>query len=88
MIQRIIYLRRFNKQLAKLQKYQQLQIADVIVLFGKNPFDPVLKNHKLKGDMKGRRSISAGFDLRIIYEERDGHTVVIMIAVGTHEEIY
>lgn len=88
MTQKIIYLRRFDKQLAKLQKPQKLAVADAIVLFGKNPFDPVLKNHKLKGNMQGRRSFSAGFDLRIIFEERDGYTVVIMIAVGRHEDVY
>lgn len=38
--------------------------------------------------MKGGCSLSAGFDLRIIFEERDGYAVVIMIAVGTHEEVY
>lgn len=38
--------------------------------------------------MKGQRSISARFDLRIIFEECDGYAVVIMIAVGNHEEVY
>lgn len=84
----IIYLRRFRKQLKKLQKHQKYAVADAIILFGKDPFDPRLKNHALKGDMKGQRSISAGFDLRIVFEEHDGYTVVIMIEVGGHEDVY
>lgn len=84
----IIYLRRFRKQLAKLQKKQKLAVADAIILFGKNPFDPKLRNHALKGDMIGRRSFSAGFDLRLIFEERNGYAVVIMLEVGSHEDVY
>ncbi len=88
MSMKIVYLRRFRKQLKKLQKHQKLAVADVIILFGKNPFDPKLRNHALKGDMSGRRSISAGFDLRLIFEEHDGYAVVIMLAVGSHDEVY
>ncbi len=84
----IIYLRRFRKQLKKLQKHEKLAVADAIILFGKDPFHASLKNHPLKGGMKGQRSMSAGFDLRIIFEEHEGYTVVVMIAVGSHEEVY
>jgi len=88
MTMEVRYARRFQKQLAKLQKHEKIAVADTIVAFGKNPFDPKLKNHALKGTMKGKRSLSAGFDLRIIFEEHDGYTVVIMVAVGTHQKVY
>lgn len=85
---KILYRRRFQKQLAKLQRHQKMAVADAIILFGGNPFDPKLKNHALKGDMLGRRSILAAFDLRIVFEEHDGYALVIMLAVGSHEEVY
>ena len=85
---KILYRRRFQKQLAKLQNRQKAAVADTIILFGKNPFDPTLRNHALKGSMLGRRSIAVGFDLRIIFEEKDGYAVVVMLEVGPHETVY
>ena len=85
---KIIYQKRFQKQLQKLQKHQKFAVADAIDLFQANPHDPLLKNHPLQGVMKGRRSLVAGFDLRIIFEEHDGYAIVLMIAVGTHGEVY
>lgn len=85
---KIVYHRRFNKQLAKLERHEKLAVAEAIELFAQAPFDSRLRNHPLKGDMTGQRSISAGYDLRIIFEEQDGYMIVLMLAVGTHEEVY
>ncbi len=84
----IFYHMRFLKQMEKLQKYQKIIVADAIDLFRKDPFNSSLKNHPLKGSAKGARAISAGFDLRIIFEEYTNDTVVLMLAVGSHEEVY
>lgn len=85
---KIIYHKQFLKQFDKLERKRQESVNTSIDRFRKNPFDPILRNHSLKGSMKGQRSFSAGFDLRIIFQERDGYTIVTMIAVGTHEEVY
>ncbi|MBP7114009.1 MAG: type II toxin-antitoxin system mRNA interferase toxin, RelE/StbE family [Candidatus Peribacteraceae bacterium] len=84
----IHYQKRFVKQMEKLQKHQKIAVTDAIDLFRHHPLDPSLHNHALRGPMKGARAISAGFDLRIIFEERDRYTLVIILAVGTHEEVY
>ncbi|MDB6069778.1 MAG: hypothetical protein JWL81_949 [Verrucomicrobiales bacterium] len=34
------------------------------------------------------RSIKAGYDLRLIYEEQGGHVTVHLLAVGTHDQVY
>ncbi len=85
---RIIYRKQFLKQFNKLERRRQEVVEETVDLFRKNPLDLTLRNHALKGAMSGRRSISAGFDLRLIFEERDGYAIVIMIAVGKHEEVY
>ncbi len=72
----------------KLQKHQKISVTDAVDLFRKHPFSPSLKNHPLKGSAKGARSISAGFDLRIIFEEEDHYMIVLMLAVGSHEKVY
>ncbi len=85
---KIIYHKRFLSQMAKLQKRQKMAVVDAIDLFSKNPFAPSLYNHALHGDMKKFRALSAGFDIRIIFKEYDGYTVVVMIMVGSHQQVY
>lgn len=53
-------------------------------------FAPVLKTHKLKGDLAGSYACSAGYDLRIVFEivEREGAEVILLQSVGTHDEVY
>lgn len=85
---KIIYRKRFLKQFKKLEHRHQLAVHDVIDRFRHNPFDPDLDNHPLKGNLKGKRAITAGFDLRVIFEEQGNYTVVVMLAVGTHEKVY
>ncbi len=52
------------------------------------PFPPVLRNHGLTGKLRGLRAISAGYDLRIVYEEEGGHACVLLLNTGTHDEVY
>lgn len=85
---KITYRKQFIKQFKRLQRREQLAVDDAIDRFEKNPVDPSLYNHPLKGNMKGKRALSAGFDLRIIFKEYDGYAVVIMLDVGSHENVY
>lgn len=85
---RIYFKKSFLKQYGKLQKVIRPKVDDTIRLFAKNPHHHALKNHALAGKLIGKRSISAGFDLRIIFEVKGNYIVVIMLAVGTHNQVY
>lgn len=85
---KIIRRARFKKAYKYLSKKQQLQVNKALRLFMQNPKDPSLKNHSLKGAMIGKRSIVAGFDLRIIFKEEDGYLIVILLSVGSHNQVY
>ena len=85
---KVLTRKRFTKQFAKLREYEKRAVEHALGRFRNNPLDPDLQNHPLKGTMQGKRSIAAGFDLRIIFEERNGYVLVIMLAVGSHEEVY
>lgn len=85
---KIVRTKKFVKNYSKLRLNEQLRIEEAIIKFSQNPFDAVLFNHALKGKMAGRRSISAGGDLRIIFEEEKDYVVVIMLAVGSHAQLY
>lgn len=85
---KIIYRKRFIRQFKKLPRKHQESVNGAIDLFQSNPFDESLHNHPLRGNLKGKRSISAGFDLRIVFKEEEDYSVVLMLKVGSHEEVY
>ena len=85
---KIRYHKNFEKHYKKLQKSDKEKVLAAISIFGKNPLDSVLKNHPLHGEARGKRSFSAANDLRIVFEELDDYVLVIMLDVGSHNQIY
>ncbi|MBI2592487.1 type II toxin-antitoxin system mRNA interferase toxin, RelE/StbE family [Candidatus Saccharibacteria bacterium] len=77
----------FNKQFEKLQEAQRKQIKEAITLFLTDPNHHSLRNHPLKGEWRGYRSMSAGGDLRLHYRIIDDQNV-LFIAVGSHSQLY
>ena len=59
-------------------------------IFKRNPNDPQLKNHKLKREWIGHRSISITSDWRALYvEKREGEDIIAyFVTFGTHRELY
>lgn len=84
----IVFKRTFVKHYSKLSKSDRVLVDNSLKTFAENPFNSTLNNHPLRGKLKGKRSISAKFDLRIIFEEKDGYALVIMLAVGGHSRVY
>ena len=85
---KIIYHRKFKKNFKKLPKEVKDKVFDRIALFMQNPFHPSLKNHALKGGMNQNRSFSVTSDYRIIYRPKGNYILVIMLNVGTHNQVY
>jgi addiction module RelE/StbE family toxin len=56
-------------------------------LFAKNPFQPRLRTHKLTGELEGLWAFSVAFDCRVIFEFIKENEV-LLIAIGSHEEVY
>lgn len=84
----IYFKKNFLKQYKKLPKQNQAAVDDVLKRFEHNPTDPALYNHALSGKLKGYRSIAAKFDLRIVFAVHDDYVVVILIGVGSHNQVY
>ena len=81
------YRKAFLKKYNKLDARSKASVKEALLEFESHPYSPSLYNHSLKGEWKGYRSISAGFDLRIVFYEIEDD--VFMIAdVGTHSELY
>ena len=66
------------------------ELRRTLELLAVDMFDPRLQTHKLKGPYAGTMSCSAGYDLRILFKvvEHQGKPALLLITVGTHEEVY
>ena len=44
--------------------------------------------HKLKGRLEGKWSCYLGYDIRLVYEIDDANKEIIVVATGSHKEVY
>lgn len=78
-----LFSKHFNKRLTTPQKekcYQRIK------LFQKDPSNPLLEDHALKGGKRGYRAFSVAGDLRIIYYFRNSDAY--LVDIGTHNQVY
>jgi len=83
----------FVRALRRILKKNARVAADVelaLTLLADDAFDPRLKTHKLKGVFEGLWACSAGYELRILFEfiQHEGAEAILLLTVGTHDEIY
>ena len=81
---------RSARRLRKLRPDSDAALRAALATLSDDAFAPMLRSHKLKGELSGLWSCSAGYDLRILFEivVRDGAEVLALHAVGTHDEVY
>lgn len=85
---KIITHKKFDKAFVKLTSEQRTSVKQAIATFESNRLDPNLRDHSLKGKMKGLRAFSAGWNLRVIYREEGGFVTIILLDAGTHAQVY
>ena len=83
-----VYTKPFRKALALLSTRHPSSVEAALVSFQNNRSDPKLRDHALKGKLKGHRAFSAGWDLRVIYREEGGFITIILVDVGSHNQVY
>jgi addiction module RelE/StbE family toxin len=85
---KIRFAKKFEKRMKKLPSKLKGRIVETIEIFAKNPNAKLLRNHALKGGLSGRRAISVTGDVRIIFREYEDYTLVLMLDVGSHNQVY
>ena len=85
---KIKYHKRFEKQFKKLLEKDKQKVIKAINKFIINYQDRSFQNHSLKGALLGKRAISAGPNLRIIFEEFNNYTLVVFFDLGKHNRVY
>ena len=80
--------RKFVRRDTRLQK----RIEDTLELMQEDILATALGTHKLSGTLMGLRACSCGYDCRIVFAiERNpdtGDEVIVLLDIGTHDEIY
>lgn len=80
---KIFYSSKFSREYKKLPLGVKKLAEKKEAIFRKNPFDPSLKTHKLKGVLFGFYSFSINLKYRIIFETIDSN-VIWFHSVGDH----
>jgi len=88
----ISFAKSFSKALRKktiLRPEFELLFWSKVEFFIRDPFDPILKTHKLSGQLRGFWSFSLEYDCRVVfYFTDDKPKKAVFIDIGTHNEVY
>jgi mRNA interferase YafQ len=77
---------RFLRRAKKLRDPHATMLRAALRRFAADPRDPLLRTHKLKGELDGYRSFSVDDDLRVVFRW-DGD-VAFLVNLGSHDEVY
>ncbi len=92
---KIVLSNKFKRAFRKfVRRNTQLQarIERTITELSDDIFNPSLGTHKLEGKLLGLLSCSCGYDCRLVFaietDKESGETILILLDVGTHDEVY
>jgi mRNA interferase YafQ len=77
---------RFVRRARKLREPQASMLRAALRRFAADPADPLLRVHKLKGELRDYWAFSVDDDLRVLYRW-DGD-IAFLVNLGTHDEVY
>jgi len=88
---RVIYTKSYLKRATKFAKRHPELLAQyekALKLLELNPFHPSLRLHRLSGSLSDLHSISINISYRITLEFLIEDGKIILVNVGSHDEIY
>jgi mRNA-degrading endonuclease YafQ of YafQ-DinJ toxin-antitoxin module len=77
---------RFLRRAKKLREPHATMLRAALRRFAADPGDPLLRTHKLKGDLRDYWSFTVDNDLRVLFRW-DGD-VAFLVNIGSHDEVY
>ncbi|MFH1052722.1 MAG: type II toxin-antitoxin system mRNA interferase toxin, RelE/StbE family [bacterium] len=85
------FVRAFKK-IIKQKPYLKSEIIGAIKLLQDDIFHPKLYTHKLKGPLTGCWTCSVEYDVRIVFEIEENpynhEQEILLLSIGTHEQVY
>ncbi len=77
---------RFLRRAKKLREPQATMLRAALRRFAADPGDPLLRVHKLKGELRGYWSFTVDDNLRVLFRwEGDD---ALLVNLGSHDEVY
>jgi mRNA interferase YafQ len=78
--------KRSFKSLIRRRPDLKQKIEERLRLLATDPFEPILRTHKLKGQLSGSWSCTVEYDCRIVFDfvEED----ILLIDIGSPDEVY
>jgi mRNA-degrading endonuclease YafQ of YafQ-DinJ toxin-antitoxin module len=83
---RLSFTPRFGRRAGQLTALQRALLRAALRRFAVDPRDPLLRAHRLAGDLAGYWAVSVDDDLRVLFRW-DGD-VATLVTIGTHDEVY
>ena len=83
---RFVVSSRFTRRAGKLDGRRALLLRAALSRFAADPRDPLLRTHKLKGDLAAYWAFSVDDDLRVLF--RWEGEVAFLVNLGSHDQIY
>ena len=80
------FKRAFKKRILVDKETEQV-FWERLGMFGINPFNPLLKTHKLSGELEGLWSFSIAYDIRVIFQFLEKNKV-LLTDIGSHDDVY
>ena len=77
---------RFLRRAKKLREPHATMLRAALRRFASDPGDPLLRVHKLKGDLRDYWAFSVDEDLRVLYRW-EGESVSL-VNLGSHDEVF
>jgi mRNA-degrading endonuclease YafQ of YafQ-DinJ toxin-antitoxin module len=88
---RVIYTKSYLRRATKFAKRHPNLLAQyekALKLLELNPFHPSLRLHRLSGSLSDLHSISINIGYRVTLEFLIDDSKIILVNVGSHDEVY
>ena len=80
------------KRAVRRQPELRGRVERTLQQLAEDPFHPTLHSHKLKGKLAGAWACTVDYDHRILFEfvqnPESGEEEILLLTMGTHDEVY
>lgn len=87
----VAFVRAF-KQAVRRQPELRARVERTLKQLAEDPFHPTLHSHKLKGELADAWACTVDYDKRILFEFVQnpdlGEEEILLLTMGTHDEVY
>jgi mRNA-degrading endonuclease YafQ of YafQ-DinJ toxin-antitoxin module len=77
---------RFLRKAKKLREPQASMLRAALRRFAAEPLDPLLRTHKLKGELEAYWAFSVDDNLRVVFRWEGEEA--FLVNLGSHDEVY